>query len=435
MASKEEESPEHVRLSSLKKMCERAAIRNIKDIYDVGRMPYKLVKPILARIKIPEQLRQIELASPQIVGETVELWEKFIQRDVENWREKNYRPNNPADWPAVYKKYMTEQKAKIDHDKEQLRQAMRGIMQAQTNNLSKKVEARYMPKPPRDSRMRANDGGVPIVGRGGRSGNRIGAPGRRLPSMSTIGYAATGVKKRVNIVEKARREAAMAIAARRQGQAKVQDYRSQIRKAPAGMVNEYRKAAEAEKKKLSPRNSPAPASIGIPAQSSAMREREARLQAIKQSGMRKPSVVEEKQPYLAPPQVLDFNTPSDGVNESSANDDDDIEKLFGAYHERQLTATAKRKLHGNDYADPFTYRPSPVKPATKRTTDVPPEEWEARLQERKSASPPARSRQSSPSVATEQPKSAHPVKPQPRKVFKRPPPSDPFMTPKKPRRA
>ncbi|ELR05122.1 hypothetical protein VC83_07965 [Pseudogymnoascus destructans] len=432
MASKEEEKSAHLNPFSLQRMCERAAIRNIKDIYDVGGMSYKTVKPILARIKIPEQLRQIELASPQIIGETVELWERFIQRDVENWREKNYRPSNPADWPAVYRKYMDEQKAKIDYDKEKLRQALAGIKKEQKNNLSKKVEARYMPKIPRDSRMRANDGGVPIVGRGGRSGNRIGAPGRRLPSVSTIGYAATGVKKRVNIVEKARREAAMAIAARRQGKAKVPDFRSQIRKAPAGMVNEYLKAAEVEKKKLSPRNSPV--ATGIPVPNAAMKDREARLRAIKASGARKP-VVQEQEPYLAPAQVLDFNTPSEDTHASSANDDDDIEKLFGEYHERQLSATAKRKLHGKDYADPFTYRPSPVKPATKRTTDVPPEEWEARLQERKSASPPARSRQSSPSGVTEQSKNASLMKGPPKKIFRRPPPTDPFMTPKRPRRA
>jgi elongin-A len=395
-------------------------------------MSYKTVKAILARIKIPEQLRQIELASPQIIGETVELWERFIQRDVENWREKNYRPSNPADWSTVYRKYMDEQKAKIDYDKEKLRQALAGIKKEQTNNLSKKVEARYMPKVPRDSRMRANDGGVPLGGRGGRSGNRVGAPGRRLPSVSTIGYAATGVKKRVNIVEKARREAAMAIAARRQGQAKVPDFRSQIRKAPAGMVNEYRKAAEVEKKKLSPRNSPV--ATGIPVPNAAMKDREARLRAIKASGTRKPPV-QEQEPYLAPAQVLDFNTPSEDTRTSSANDDDDIEKLFGEYHERQLSATAKRKLHGNDYADPFTYRPSPVKPATKRTTDVPPEEWEAKLQERKSASPPVRSRQSSPNGTTGPPKNASPAKIQPKKIFRRPPPTDPFMTPKRPRRA
>ncbi|OBT75984.1 hypothetical protein VF21_05810 [Pseudogymnoascus sp. 05NY08] len=432
MASKEEEKSAHLNPFSLQRMCERAAIRNIKDIYSVGDMLYKTAKPILARIKIPEQLRQIELASPQIIGETVELWERFIQRDVENWREKNYRPSNPADWPAVYRKYMDEQKAKIDYDKEKLRQALAGIKKEQTNNLSKKVEARYMPKIPRDSRMRANDGGVPIVGRGGRSGNRIGVPGRRLPSVSTIGYAATGVRKRVNIVEKARREAAMAIAARRQGQAKVPDFRSQIRKAPAGMVNEYRKAAEVEKKKLSPRNSPV--ATGIPVPNAAMKDREARLRAIKASGARKPPV-HEQEPYLAPAQVLDFKTPSEDTHTSSANDDDDIEKLFGEYHERQLSATAKRKLHGNDYADPFTYRPSPVKPATKRTTDIPPEEWEARLQERKSASPPARSRQSSPTGVTQQPKNASPAKIQPKKIFRRPPPTDPFMTPKRPRRA
>ncbi|KFX99816.1 hypothetical protein O988_03639 [Pseudogymnoascus sp. VKM F-3808] len=432
MASNEEEKSAHSDPFSLQRMCERAAIRNIKDIYDVGRMPYEIVKPILARIKIPEQLRQIELASPQIVGETVELWERFIQRDVENWREKNYRPSNPADWPAVYRQYMAEQKAKIEHDKEKLRQALAGIKKEQTNNLSKKVEARFMPKPPRDSRMRANDGGVPIVGRGGRSGNRIGAPGRRLPSVSAIGYAATGVKKRVNIVQKARREAAMAIAARKQGQVKVPDYRSQIRHAPAGMVNEYRKAAEEEKRKLSPCNSPAAG--GIPAQSSAMKEREARLRAIK-AGSRKPPVVQEQEPYLAPAQVLDFGAPSEEAHAAPVHDEDDIEKLFGEYHERQLSATAKRKLHGNDYADPYTYRPSPVKPATKRMTDVPPEEWEARLQERKSASPPARSRQSSPNGVAEQPKSAGVIKPQPKKIFRRPPPTDPFMTPKRPRRA
>jgi elongin-A len=395
-------------------------------------MPYEVIKPILAKIKNPEQLRQIELSSPQIIGETVELWQRFIQRDVENWREKNYYPSNAVDWPAVYKRYMDEQKAKIDYDKEKLRLALAGIKQEQTSNLSKKVKSQSMPKPPKDPRMLANDGGVPISVRS-RSANRIGAPGRRSTPISYIGPAATGVKKRVNIVQKARHEAALAIAARRPGKANVPDFRSQIKKAPAGMVNEYRKAAEEEKRKLSPIPRIPQTASGISPRNSAMDEREARLRAIKVSGAKKLPMAQE--PYLAPPQVLDFYTPySEDAAANSGNDDDDIEKLFGEYHERQLSAAAKRKLHGSDYADTHIHRPSPVKPATKRTTDIPPEEWEAKMAKRKSPSPQARSRPESPGRIIGQPKNESPTLNLPKRVMKRPPPADPFMRPKKLRR-
>lgn len=390
-------------------------------------MPYEVVEPILIKIQNPEQLRQIEVASPQIIGQTAELWKKFIQRDVENWRQKNYQPKHGGDWYAVYRKYMAEQKVKIDHDKEQLRIAMAGIKKEQTSNLSQRVESRFLPRPPKDPRMLANNGGVPISSR-----NKSGSSGRRLTPMSYIGPVGTGIKRSVNIVQKARREAAMVIAARRQVKAYVPDIRSQIKKAPAGMVEQYRKAAEEEKRKKSPRNSVSPPTGVLPARNSAIDDREARLRAIKASGAKKPVAPEE--PYLAPPQVLDFSASSDeAANATNNNDDDDIEKLFGEYHERQLSGTAKRKLHGNDYADPFIHQPSPVKPATKRTTDIPPEEWNSHLAKRKSASPPVSRPTSSQGMIGRAKDGSPPA--QQKRIFKRPPPCDPFFTPKKPRRS
>jgi len=392
-------------------------------------MPYRIARKFLVKIPTAKQLHDIELRSPQIIGEDAELWKKFIQKEVTHWQKKNYQPRNNANWYEVYMRYKKEEADELKRDREQLQSAMDKIYQEQRGNLSKKVESRFLPKPPKDPYMLANNGGVPISVR-----NKSGRPGQtihRSRPISYIGPAATGVKRHVNIVQKAKREAAILSAARQQGRANLPTFRTQIKKAPASMVNEYQRAASEEKKRIPTRPSISPASVSLPPPNSDIEKREARLRAIKASGAK----VTPKEPYLAPPQLLDFPASKESAATTIDDGDDELDRLFGEYRERQLTTSAKRKLHGNDSADVYVYQPSPVKPATKRTTDIPPEEWEAQLAKRQSISPPSSRPGSSHGIIGIKNKPKSPPANVPKRYIKRPAPADPFFTPKRPRRA
>jgi elongin-A len=391
-------------------------------------MPYRIARKFLVKIPTANQLHEIELRSPQIIGEDAELWKKFIKKEITHWQKKNYQPRNDANWYEVYMRYKKEEAEELKRDREQLQNAMNKIYQEQKGNLSKKMESRFLPKPPKDPYMLANNGGVPISVR-----NKSGIPGRtthRSRPISYIGPAATGVKRRVNIVEKAKREAAMLCAARQQGRGNVPTFRTQIKKAPASMVNEYQRAASEEKKR---RPSISPDSASLPPRNSDIEQREARLRAIKASGAK----ATPKEPYLAPPQILDFPASKESAATTIIDDgDDEIDRLFGEYRERQLTPSTKRKLHGNDSADVYVYQPSPVKPATKRTSDIPPEEWEAQLAKLQSVSPPSsRPGSSHGIIGIKNRGTGSPPANAPKRYIKRPAPADPFFTPKKPRRA
>jgi len=129
---------------------------------DVGSFEYWKIRTVLQRIDSPEQLHQIELRSPQIRGEDAELWRAFIARDIPNWQTKNYSPKNPFKWYEVYVKYKKEQRKEIERDEEILRNSMMGLKRERETHVSKVVDLRALPKVPKDPRMLANNGGVPI---------------------------------------------------------------------------------------------------------------------------------------------------------------------------------------------------------------------------------------------------------------------------------
>lgn len=245
----------------------------------MGDFEYFKIRPVLLRLESPAQLHEIETNSPQICGEDAELWRAFIARDFPKWELKNYVPKNPFKWYRVYLKYKKEQQLEIAKDEEILRASMGQLKKAKETNVSKVMDLKALPKVPRDPWMMANNGGVPI-------GKRTGLFKKEGPSsLVWSGGSKTKLTNGQSVLTRARREAKeisqMSKLAKPTHQLRAQV--GQVRKAPTGMVNEYRKASEPPVRILSRKSSAkSPSSVSGPN----LEERERRLAAI-QAGTQK----------------------------------------------------------------------------------------------------------------------------------------------------
>jgi elongin-A len=237
---------------------------------DVGDFEYWKIKAVLESIDSPTQLHLIETNSPQICGEDAELWQKFIARDIPKWEEKNYVPRNPLNWHKVYKKYKKEQQEKIKQDEEELKARMAGIQKERGKNVSKLVDIRLLPKIPKDPKMQYN------------AGVKIGKRGVKKDSPSSLVWSAGSKTKLTDgksVLTRARREA-KEIGQRSKLSMPTHQLvgrAGQVRKAPAGMVDEYKRAAQPPLKILAKRKSP----VGtLSASGPSLEEREKRLRAL-----------------------------------------------------------------------------------------------------------------------------------------------------------
>jgi elongin-A len=231
----------------------------------------------LSRVTSPEQLRRIELASPQIRGEDAELWKAFIQRDVPNYKLKNYVPKNPLKWYEVYMRYKKEYMREIERDKERLREALLGIKKEKETHVSKVVDAKYLPKVPKDPRMLANDAGVPIEGRK----RALAKPG--VSSLSFASGPKTRMKDPASVLTRARREAKEISSRNKLGKPThgLIAPTSQVLRAPRAMVDDYRKAAKPQLRIFATRKKPEGASnLQSPANGPSLEEREKKLRAL-----------------------------------------------------------------------------------------------------------------------------------------------------------
>jgi len=230
---------------------------------------------VLQRIESPEQLHQIEVNSPHIRGEDAELWKAFIARDIPNWRSKNYAPKNPLKWYEVYCKYKREQTEEIKRDEDILRNTMMGLNNHKATHVSKVVDLRSLPKLPKDPRMIANNGGVPLKG---RNGFKKEAPSALLFSAGSR----TKITDGQSVLTKARREAkeisAMGKLARPTHQ--LSGRVGQVKRAPAAMATEYKIANQPSIKILSRGRRSLP--VG---QIEGLEEREKRLRAMQSKPM------------------------------------------------------------------------------------------------------------------------------------------------------
>ncbi|KAI4748083.1 hypothetical protein E4T50_01627 [Aureobasidium sp. EXF-12298] len=107
-------------------MAQRACIRNVMDMYDVGDLRYETIRPVLKNVTNPAQLRQIEEASPHIAEDDAELWQAFIRRDISKAESKLQvtRPKNPSSWWKVYRKLKREDEAETREAEDRLKAAL-----------------------------------------------------------------------------------------------------------------------------------------------------------------------------------------------------------------------------------------------------------------------------------------------------------------------
>ncbi|KAH8814880.1 putative Elongin-A, partial [Xylogone sp. PMI_703] len=256
---------------SLIDLCTRACIKNVRALVDVGDFEYWKLRTILQRVDSAEQLHQIELNSPQIQGEDAELWKGLIARDIPNWKEKNYVPKNPRKWYEVYCKYKKEHRREVARDEEVLRNTMLGIKKEKETHLSRVVDLRTLPKVPKDPRMAANNGGVPL--------GRTKGSGRETPSVLTWNAGSkTKMTDGKSVLTRARREA-KEISQRSKMVNRTGARPGQVIRAPTGMVNDHRKAAEPPVRILTKRKTIDENRL-TPLNVSSLEEREQRLRAL-----------------------------------------------------------------------------------------------------------------------------------------------------------
>jgi elongin-A len=209
-------------------------------------MEYFQVRSILQRIDSPEQLHQIEIHSPQIKGEDAELWRAFIARDIPTWAEKNYVPKNPRKWYDIYCRYKEEQQKDIEAAEATLKESMLGIQKHRATHVSKVVDMKTLPKLPRDPRMLANNGGVPL-------NKHKGFKKEGASSLAWTAGSKTKLTDGRSVLTRARREAKeisqMSKLAKPTHQ--LSGRMGQVVRAPPAMVNEYRTANQPALKILS----------------------------------------------------------------------------------------------------------------------------------------------------------------------------------------
>ncbi|CAG8011999.1 unnamed protein product [Penicillium nalgiovense] len=125
---------------SLLHLATATAIRFVKDLDDLGAMPYSLARPILLNIHNPEKLCQthllipfslnfqhaVELASPHLAEEDEELWLELIKRDIPDW-EQYHLPDNTNNWHGVYCDLRDQAQRSLDADAERMKMAIDGI--------------------------------------------------------------------------------------------------------------------------------------------------------------------------------------------------------------------------------------------------------------------------------------------------------------------
>ncbi|KAI9736831.1 MAG: hypothetical protein M1818_005882 [Claussenomyces sp. TS43310] len=284
---------------SLLAICTIISIKNVTSLTDVGDIEYWKLREILRRVHSPQQLHQIELASPQICGEDAELWKAFIVRDIPDWKRKNYVPKNPRKWYEVYMKYMREQTQEIERDRQQLRETMMGLQREKDNHRSQLMKSVNLPKLMKDRRMLANNGGVPI--------------GRRRDS---AGPARAKLTDGQSFLMRARRET-KELSARNKSSApshQAGSAASRVNKAPQAMLDEYRRAAASRIRIFTPQKnlsgiSNQHGSIDQPS----LEERERRLRALTMSGQKRDSSGVVKPNYVG----------------SDDDEEDELDDLFG----------------------------------------------------------------------------------------------------------
>ncbi|KAI1082983.1 RNA polymerase II transcription factor SIII subunit A-domain-containing protein [Whalleya microplaca] len=265
-------------VKSLIDLCTAVCIKNIRDITDVGGIPYPVLRPILMKVETAAQLRTIEVNSPHLESDTAECWKRLIKRDFPVLSERfKFEPRNPTSWHKVYEKYQRLEADQKREAEEKLKNAFSSINKKKEENVSHVVnyDRRLLPRAPRE----------------GRGLGRRGPVGRREEGVGGLRFTG-GTRTKTNtaqsIMKKARREA-LEIGRRNRlatPTGKLPVAQGQIAHAPLGMMEEHRIKAQPLTKRIH-----APQPLRRTERESELEEREARLRSMKSAAPAKGATI------------------------------------------------------------------------------------------------------------------------------------------------
>lgn len=127
---------------TLFELARQRLIKNIDMLRDVGDLPYSFLQPVLRFVQSPDQLTELESNCPQLLGETGEIWLRFIKRDIPDWEKKPHEPRDPQNWSKVYRKLKKEAEREKQADEEALKQQMRALQNDRAQNKTLIVDSR-----------------------------------------------------------------------------------------------------------------------------------------------------------------------------------------------------------------------------------------------------------------------------------------------------
>ncbi|KAL2808810.1 RNA polymerase II transcription factor SIII subunit A-domain-containing protein [Aspergillus granulosus] len=294
---------------TLRHLCTTTAIRNVKYLNDIGNIPYDLARPFLLKIESPEKLRCLELQSPHLMRDDVELWLEFIKRDIPR-SDEIALPEQPDCWYDVYCELREQVQREVDEDAEKLKMALDGISSERAKHSAILVDRRslHLPRerPTAKQRYASFDrrmGGIaPAFSSKNRSGSSSDPQGSPIWSFGRPSVPRDTKKK--NIFTATKRNPALAVPTKQ-----LNNRATQVRQAPRSLIEEHRRPPEsaiAQRPTLrvpgrSGSNTGRSYSSPVVANSS-LQEREARLRALT-SGRASASATSSRAQPRPPPQV------------------------------------------------------------------------------------------------------------------------------------
>ncbi|GAB0137002.1 hypothetical protein EsDP_00005285 [Epichloe bromicola] len=249
-------------VKSLFDLATATCVKNLKGLQSIGDfLPYEAVRHILLKIESAHQLRQVELSSPQIQGETGEIWLRLIEKDFPmEYKTKAYKPQSPDKWHRVWEKYKKDHDTALQESESKLKNALAGLKQDKEKNTSRIIERKLLPK---SIRL----GGGKRLYSGNRDAHSNALAFNAGSRTKTINGASVMRKVRREVKEIATIHGALSRPIR--GPTK----QSQLHKAPEAMVNDYRRANQPRYR----------STVLSPEPSSAVAEHEARATFISDS--------------------------------------------------------------------------------------------------------------------------------------------------------
>ena len=88
---------------------------------------------------------QLEQNSPQIIGHDAEIWLGFLKRDVPNYQSKPHEPADPKNWYKAYKKLKKEAEKEMTRGEDKLKAALAALKADKEEKVTRVVSQSSLP--------------------------------------------------------------------------------------------------------------------------------------------------------------------------------------------------------------------------------------------------------------------------------------------------